>query len=103
MRLVVDTNILVSALLASTSRPAQLIVLWRQGRFELLTAAEQLDDARRKTETQQVSQSKYVIAYPSTKATGRCCPIEVLDTRRSYAAFSNANRLGAVRARSRPA
>ena len=49
MRLVVDTNILVSALLAGTSLPAQLIVLWRQGRFGLLTAAEQLDELRRVT------------------------------------------------------
>ena len=49
MRLVVDTNILVSALLAGTSLPAHLIVLWRQDRFDLLTAAEQLDELRRVT------------------------------------------------------
>ena len=49
MRLVVDTNILVSALLAGMSLPAQLIVLWRQGRFDLLTATEQLDELRRVT------------------------------------------------------
>ena len=47
--MVVDTNILVSALLSATSLPAQLIVLWRQGRFELLTAPEQLDELRRVT------------------------------------------------------
>ena len=47
MRLVIDTNILVSALLSATSLPAQLIVLWRAGRFELLTAAEQLDELMR--------------------------------------------------------
>ncbi len=49
MRLVVDTNILVSALLATTSLPAQLVVLWRAGRFDLLTAAEQLDELMRVT------------------------------------------------------
>ncbi len=49
MRLVIDTNILVSALLAATSLPAQLIVLWRAGRFDLLTAAEQLDELTRVT------------------------------------------------------
>ncbi|WP_428377549.1 putative toxin-antitoxin system toxin component, PIN family [Lichenicoccus sp.] len=49
MRLVVDTNILVSALLAGNSLPAQLIVLWRQGRFDLLTAPVQLDELRRVT------------------------------------------------------
>jgi len=49
LRLVVDTNILISALLAGTSLPAQLIVRWRDGRFNLLTAAEQLDELMRVT------------------------------------------------------
>ena len=49
MRLVVDTNVLVSALLSGGSLPAHLITLWRQGRFVLLTAAEQLDEFRRVT------------------------------------------------------
>ena len=49
MRLVVDTNILISALLAGMSLPAQLIVRWRDGRFDLLTAAEQLDELMRVT------------------------------------------------------
>lgn len=49
MRLVIDTNILVSALLAATSLPAQLVVLWRTGRFDLLTTAEQLDELMRVT------------------------------------------------------
>ncbi len=49
MRLVIDTNILVSALLAATSLPAQLVVLWRAGRFDLLTAVEQLDELMRVT------------------------------------------------------
>lgn len=44
MRLAIDTNIIVSALLASTSLPAHLIVLWREGRFDLLTSPEQLDE-----------------------------------------------------------
>lgn len=49
MRLVVDTNVLISALLAASSLPAQLILLWREGRFDLLTSAEQLDELRRVT------------------------------------------------------
>ncbi len=49
MRLVIDTNILISALLAGTSLPAHLIVLWREGRFGLLTSAEQLDELMRVT------------------------------------------------------
>ena len=49
MRVVIDTNILISALLAATSLPAQLVVLWRVGRFDLLTTAEQLDELMRVT------------------------------------------------------
>jgi putative PIN family toxin of toxin-antitoxin system len=49
VRLVVDTNVLVSALLGSTSLPAHLITLWREGRFDLLTSSEQLDELMRVT------------------------------------------------------
>ncbi len=49
MRLVVDTNVLISALLSSRSLPAHLIELWREGRFDLLTSAEQLDELMRVT------------------------------------------------------
>jgi putative PIN family toxin of toxin-antitoxin system len=49
VRLVIDTNILVSGLLAATSLPAQLVVLWRIGRFDLLTTADQLDELMRVT------------------------------------------------------
>ena len=56
MRLVIDTNILISALLSSTSLPAHLIVLWREGRFELLTSADQLDELRRVTRYPRISE-----------------------------------------------
>ncbi|HVJ55440.1 MAG TPA: putative toxin-antitoxin system toxin component, PIN family [Aliidongia sp.] len=49
MRLVVDSNVLISALLVGTSLPAHLIVLWREGRFDLLTSADQLDELLRVT------------------------------------------------------
>jgi hypothetical protein len=49
MRVVLDTNVLVSALLVESSPPAQLIAQWRQGRFTLLTAAPQLDELMRVT------------------------------------------------------
>ncbi len=45
----IDTNIMISALLTSTSLPAHLIVLWREGRFDLLTSPEQLDELKRVT------------------------------------------------------
>lgn len=47
--MVIDTNILISALLAPNSLPAELVVLWRSGRFDLLTTEEQLDEIRRVT------------------------------------------------------
>jgi putative PIN family toxin of toxin-antitoxin system len=49
VRLVVDTNILISALLVEASLSAHLIVLWRQGWFDLLTSAEQVDELMRVT------------------------------------------------------
>jgi putative PIN family toxin of toxin-antitoxin system len=49
MRLVIDTNILISAFLGETSLPAQLLSRWRQGRFDLLTSTAQLDELMRVT------------------------------------------------------
>lgn len=49
MRLVIDTNILVSALFSRLSLSAHLLTLWRHGRFDLITCADQLDELRRVT------------------------------------------------------
>ena len=49
MRVVLDTNILISVLLVESSLPAQLITHWRQGVFILLTANLQLDELMRVT------------------------------------------------------
>ena len=46
MRVVLDTNVLVSALLVQTSKPAQLLADWRRGGFELLTCEMQLAEIR---------------------------------------------------------
>jgi uncharacterized protein len=46
MRVVLDTNILVSALLIQTGNPAAIYRAWREGRFTLLTFAELLDELR---------------------------------------------------------
>jgi len=43
---VLDTNILVSALLAQTGHPAAVYRAWEDGEFTLLTCAEQLDELR---------------------------------------------------------
>jgi putative PIN family toxin of toxin-antitoxin system len=47
--LVVNTNVLIGALLVEAPLSAHLIVLWREGRFDLLTSAEQLDELMRVT------------------------------------------------------
>jgi putative PIN family toxin of toxin-antitoxin system len=49
VRIVADTNILISALLMGTSLPAHLLELWRAGRFDLLISTEQLDELTRVT------------------------------------------------------
>jgi uncharacterized protein len=42
MRVVLDTNILLSALINRQGTPAQLIAAWRERRYDLLTSSEQL-------------------------------------------------------------
>ena len=46
MRAVLDTNILVSALMIHTGNPAAIYRAWQEGRFTLLTCAEHLDELR---------------------------------------------------------
>lgn len=42
MRVIVDTNVLLSALINPHGLPAKLIDAWRAARFELITSREQL-------------------------------------------------------------
>jgi uncharacterized protein len=56
VRLVIDTNILVSALLSGTSLSAHLIVLWRESRLDLLTSVDQLDELVRVTRYPKIRQ-----------------------------------------------
>ena len=49
MRLVIDTNVMVSALFLETSLPGQLIELWREGQFDLLVSEEQVEELMRVT------------------------------------------------------
>jgi len=46
MRVVLDTNVLVSALISPTGHPAAIYDAWEDGRFTLLTCAEHLDEVR---------------------------------------------------------
>lgn len=55
MRVVLDTNVLVSALLVEFSPPAQLVTHWRRGGFVLLTANAQLEELMRVTRYPKIS------------------------------------------------
>jgi len=46
MRVVLDTNILVSALISAAGHPAAIIDAWLDGKFTLLTCADHLDELR---------------------------------------------------------
>jgi hypothetical protein len=47
VRAVVDTNVLVSALLSSSGAPAQLLRAWRVGAFELIVSPSLIDELQR--------------------------------------------------------
>lgn len=49
MRLVLDSNVLISALLLENSVPGRLLAAWRRGRFDLITSDAQLEEIRRVT------------------------------------------------------
>lgn len=52
MRVVLDVNVLVSALLSPDGAPARVLVAWLEGAFELIVSPRLLDELRR------------VLAYP---------------------------------------
>jgi putative PIN family toxin of toxin-antitoxin system len=52
MRVVIDTNILVSALIAPAGKPAVIIDAWLDGKFTLLTSATHVDELRRTLHSQ---------------------------------------------------
>lgn len=54
MRVVIDSNIIVSALLNGRGDPARALDLWRRARFELVTSNEQLEELRRVTRYERV-------------------------------------------------
>lgn len=54
MRLVIDTNVLLSALMSDVSPSAQLLELWQSHRFDLLTSADQIDEIARVTRYRKI-------------------------------------------------
>lgn len=49
MRIVLDSNVLLSALMSAATPPARILALWRSRKFDLLTSAEQIDEIARVT------------------------------------------------------
>jgi len=49
MLVVLDTNIIISAMLLPNSQPAKVIARWREGKFKLVTSAPQVDELMRVT------------------------------------------------------
>ena len=47
MRAVLDTNVLISALLSSTGSPARALLAWQQGHFELIVSPQLLAEMKR--------------------------------------------------------
>lgn len=54
MRVVLDTNVLLSALISPHSAPDAIYNAWRAARFELVTSAVQLDELRRVSRYQKL-------------------------------------------------
>ena len=47
MRVILDTNVLLGALISPHGPPDRIYRAWRRARFELVTSTEQLDELRR--------------------------------------------------------
>jgi uncharacterized protein len=56
MRVVLDTNILVSAMIVSAGNPAAIVNAWLDGKFTLLTCAAHLNELRATFEKPRVAE-----------------------------------------------
>ncbi|MFM2059293.1 MAG: hypothetical protein RLY71_3678 [Pseudomonadota bacterium] len=54
MRLILDTNILIAALISQGTPPDRLYEAWRDGRFDLVSSELQLEEVRRVTRREHV-------------------------------------------------
>lgn len=54
MRVVLDSNLIISALITGAGVPARVLEAWRRGRFHLVLSEEQLEELRRVTRYERV-------------------------------------------------
>src|SRR3989304_599679 len=62
LRVVIDTNVLVSALLSKKGGPARILHAWRERKFLVITSEEVIVEVERVLE-ELASTGKYVISY----------------------------------------
>ena len=62
MIVVLDTNVMISALISAGGPPAQIIDLWEAGVFDVATSAPLLDELKRALDYEQVK--KYLKCAP---------------------------------------
>jgi putative PIN family toxin of toxin-antitoxin system len=55
MRVILDTNVLISAILTPESSSAGVVEHWREGKFELLTCDEHIGELRRVTRSSKIA------------------------------------------------
>jgi putative PIN family toxin of toxin-antitoxin system len=55
MRVILDTNILIAALITTGTPPSELYVAWKRGRFVMLSCARQIEEFREVTRRSGVS------------------------------------------------
>ena len=87
MRVVLDTNVLISAFISQTGAPAQIFALWRSGDLEIIVSSETLDELTR------------VLSYPRVTRYLRYTPEQIerfLDLLRMGADLLESERLGDV-------
>lgn len=65
MRLVLDTNLLISALISEQGAPARLIDAWDEQRFVLVSSEEQLEEFK------AVTRREHVVPYIGRSDAGR--------------------------------
>jgi len=75
MRIVIDTNVIVSRFLSPHGPPARILALWEQGLFELVVSEAVLAEYRR------------VLDYPRLQAHHRMTPDEVAQVVAGFRSF----------------
>lgn len=61
MKVILDTNVLIAALISPMGAPERIYRAWQDGRFEIITSIEQLNELRRVSRTPKLK--KFLTAH----------------------------------------